>query len=232
MRIGIFTDAHYSSQEVTCKRRYNSRSLKKIGEAYDTFKAAGCDLVISLGDLIDKEHDHGKEVENLRAVREQIDSFGLPTFAVRGNHDAFCFTEEEFYEILGESYRPRAVFAEGKVLFFLDACFYASGESYAPGEGDWKDTYFPDSEAFAERLAEGEGDAYVFLHQNVDPNVREDHRIANDALLRALLEQSGRVRAVYQGHYHPGCRSVHNGISYVTFPAMCENDCAFEILEI
>ena len=35
MRIGIFTDPHYSSKEVSCGVRYNSLSLKKIGYAGD-----------------------------------------------------------------------------------------------------------------------------------------------------------------------------------------------------
>ena len=33
MKLGIFTDSHYSSQEVTCGNRYNSRSLEKIRKA-------------------------------------------------------------------------------------------------------------------------------------------------------------------------------------------------------
>ena len=44
MKIGLYTDSHYSSQEVTCGCRYNSRSLDKIRVAYDFFERSGCDF--------------------------------------------------------------------------------------------------------------------------------------------------------------------------------------------
>lgn len=55
MKLGIFTDSHYSSHEITCEKRYNSRSLEKIKEAYALFEKEKCDLAICLGDLTDKE---------------------------------------------------------------------------------------------------------------------------------------------------------------------------------
>ena len=39
MKIGIFTDSHFSSAEVTCGNRYNSRSLEKIRRADETAPA-------------------------------------------------------------------------------------------------------------------------------------------------------------------------------------------------
>ena len=45
MKIGLYTDSHYSSQEVTCGCRYNSRSLDKIRAAYDFFERSSCDFL-------------------------------------------------------------------------------------------------------------------------------------------------------------------------------------------
>ena len=101
MKIGIFTDAHYSSQEITCGKRYNSRSLGKISEAFSFFQKEECGLVICLGDLVDTEDSHGKEVEHLEEIARVIQQSGIPTACVMGNHDAFLFTVEEFYGILG-----------------------------------------------------------------------------------------------------------------------------------
>ena len=47
-----------------------------------------------------------------------------------------------------------------------------------------------------------------------------------------MLARSGRVKTVYQGHYHPGAESIHDGIKYVTFPAMCESEGAYFVIEI
>ena len=48
--------------------------------------------------------------------------------------------------------------------------------------------------------------------------------IKNAAEVREVLEKSGKVRAVYQGHYHPGHENVINSIPYHTLPVMCEGE--------
>ena len=68
MKIGIFTDSHYSSAEVSCGRRYNNKSLAKIKEAYAAFEREGCALAVCLGDLIDTEVTVELEVENLKKI--------------------------------------------------------------------------------------------------------------------------------------------------------------------
>ena len=234
MKIGIFTDSHYSSAEVTCKKRFNSASLAKIAEAYEFFAAEGCGPVICLGDLIDREDDHQKERQNLAAVAEIIGASGLHTVCITGNHDAFAFDRDEFYEILGGMCRPplRLTTSDGITLLFLNACYYSSGEAYAPGKSNWKDTFFPHTDTLRQELADAEGDVYVFMHQNVDPEIPENHRLSNDAQVREILEQSGKVRAVFQGHYHKGNQTVHNGITYRTFPAMCEGEGRRYVVEL
>jgi len=233
MKLGIFTDSHYSSQELTCGKRYNSRSLEKIAAALAHFRNAGCNLVLCLGDLIDREDSHALEMQNLRAVAAVLDGTEGPVLVLRGNHDGFCFTEEEFYGILGESHRPRDLTLGNQTFLFLDACFTSDGNPYHPeGNHDWTDTWLPDTEALRARLAAVPGKAVVCLHQNIDPNIREDHRLKNAAEVRKILEQSGRVHLVLQGHYHPGTENTHNGIRYTTFPAMCEGDGNVYIIEL
>ena len=62
------------------------------------------------------------------------------------------------------------------------------------------------------------------LHENLDPNVEEHHIVKNAAEIREILEASGKVRTVIQGHFHEGADSVVNGIRYITLPAMCEGE--------
>jgi len=226
MKLGIFTDSHYSSAELTCGCRYNSRSLEKIREAYRIFEDAGCDLVLCLGDLTDTEKTYEKECENLRACADVIDASPIPTLCVMGNHDAFVFTVDAFYEILGLAHKPHTVHAEEMTLLFLDACHFASGAHYQPGGSGWTDTYYPYTDDLRRVLSAADRPVSVFLHQNVDPNIREDHRLSNDALLRRIFEESGVVRHVICGHYHPGMESDVNGIHYLTLPALCEHETA------
>ena len=230
MKIGIFADPHYSSAEITCGNRYNSQSLRKIRQAYARFAEEKCDLIVCLGDLTDTEETHETEFRNLKQIAEVIGSVDIPTVCVMGNHDAFAFTADEFYAILGDC-RPRNIVQDGKQLIFLDTCYFKDGRHYAPGDSDWTDTFLPDPAALKARLSDTALDTYIFLHQNIDPDVREDHRLYNAAEVAVIIENHN-VKAVYQGHYHPGKHSVHNGVKYVTFPAMCEAEDRFYILNI
>ncbi len=224
MKLGIFTDSHYSSQAVTCGNRYNSQSLEKIKSAMADFAAAGCELVICLGDLIDREQAHEREVQNLSAVAEVLRAAPMPVYCVMGNHDGFAFTVEEFYKILGDGCRPRTVTREGKTLLFLDACYFSDGVHYAPGDTNWEDTFLPDVPALEQALARAEGEVLLFLHQNLDPAAPENHALSNRAQVLQVLKDSGKVRTVFQGHYHPGVQTRWQDIDFVTFPALCEGD--------
>lgn len=232
MKLGIFSDSHYSSAELTCNKRYNNKSLVKIKKAMEYFKENECDLVICLGDLIDCEKEHSKEVENLKAVSSVMGEFDMKTVVVMGNHDAFAFEIKEFYEILGNEYYPDDIHKDGKSLLFIDACYFRNGVHYMPGDSGWDNTFYPHTEEFKNRISNATGDIYVFSHQNIDASVREDHRVFNASQIRDILEESGRVKAVFQGHYHPGHESESKGISYRTFPAMCEMEDAYYIIEI
>lgn len=231
MKIGVYTDSHYSSQRVSCGCRYNCQSLRKIREAYAHFEQKGCEWVICLGDLIDTESTTQKEVENLSAIAEVIRSSAVPTVCLMGNHDAFTLTPAVFYQTLGLP-APQELHLQGKRLLFLDACYFRNGQHYGPGGGDWTDTFYPDAEGLLSKLKESDEDTYVFVHQNIDPAVDHNHRIANADTLFAHINHSRTVKAVFQGHYHPGYRSEYHGVRYVTLPAMCENENAFFVFDI
>ena len=226
MKIGLYSDAHYSSQELTCGKRRNSLSLEKIREAYRFFAEQGCDLCVSLGDLIDREETHEAEIRHLKEIGDVIASSGMKTICLMGNHDAFAFEEREYYEIL-DGCRPENRIVDGKRLIFLDSCYTHGGRHYIPGDDDWTDCFLPGEMALSALLDERNEEAVLFLHHNIDPAVPSDHRLANADSLFARIRDSGKVKTVFQGHYHPGMQSLYDGISYITFPALCENDAAF-----
>lgn len=232
MKIGIFTDSHFSSAEVTCGNRYNNKSFEKIKEAYQFFVGEKCDLVVCLGDLIDREDEHIKEIENLEKISKLLTGYDIESRVVMGNHDAFAFDVDEFYSILGEKFRPENMSVDNKNLIFLDTCYFKNGNHYKPGDTDWTDTYYPMAEELKKLLHDIDGQAYIFMHQNVDSTIREDHRVYNSDDLHAIFKNSKKVKTVFQGHFHPGFSSVHDGIKYITYPAMCENDGAYYVVEI
>ncbi|MBR3778286.1 MAG: metallophosphoesterase [Clostridia bacterium] len=232
MKIGLFSDPHYSSQELTCGNRRNNLSLGKMRKALEHFRAEGCDRVICLGDLTDTEDTKAKEEANMAEIAALFKEFAMPITVVMGNHDAYVFTAEEFYALLGGC-EPVDVHEDGKHLLFLDTNYTAAGVRYTPHGFHWDDVGLPDPDALRRQLAALEGDVYLFMHQNIDPAIpAADHRLANADRVCAILEQSGKVRAVYQGHYHWGNRSRQGGIDYITLPAMAVYDDTCRIIEV
>ncbi len=230
MKIGLFADAHYSSQELTCGKRRNNLSLGKLREAYAYFAAQQCGLVISLGDLIDKNGSHALDVRHLEEVSKVIAASGIDTVCIMGNHDAFTFSREEYYGILGGC-KPADRTADGLRLMFPDTCYFRNGERYTPAGGDWTDCFLPTQDAFLSALSGSETPAAVFLHHNIDPAVPENHRLSNADALFSGINGSKRVKTVFQGHYHPGMRTRCGDVLYVTLPAVCENENAYFIFD-
>jgi len=60
----------------------------------------------------------------------------------------------------------------------------------------------------------------VFVHQRLD--VSGDLGVKNNAEVRAVLESSGKVLAVFQGHSHDNDLKDIGGIHYCTMVAMVE----------
>lgn len=232
MKIGLFSDPHYSSQELTGGNRRNNLSLGKMRAALERFRAAGCDRVICLGDLTDTEDTKEKEIANMREIAALFAEFPMPITVVMGNHDAYVFEPEEFYALLGGC-EPTDLHGEGVHLLFLDANYTSDGVRYTPHGFCWDDVGLPDPDGLQNKLAALDGDVYVFMHQNIDPAIpAADHRLANADTVCRILEQSGKVRAVYQGHFHWGHRSQRNGVEYITLPAMAVYDDTAIIIEV
>ncbi len=231
MKVGIFSDAHYSSKLLTCQKRRNSLSLGKIKQMYDVFTNEKCELVISLGDLIDTERSHELEIKHLREIGELIFSYNIPTVCMMGNHDAFAFEKEEFYSVLG-GYRPHTQRIGNKLLLFLDACYFKTGQHYSPGDSDWTDTFLPREDELKSQISLHQGEVILFIHQNIDPTVQNDHRICNGDRIHKMILDSGKINKVFQGHYHEGKITEYGDLTYYTLPAVCENENAYFIFDI
>ena len=68
---------------------------------------------------------------------------------------------------------------------------------------------------------------FIFTHELLILEERDnddDHVIRNREKIIDLIEKSGKVKAVFAGHYHYGDRVFHNGIHYITFRSICLND--------
>jgi alkaline phosphatase len=118
----------------------------------------------------------------------------------------------------------------------LDSCFRSDGQPYGRKNSHWTDANLPQAELdwLREDLKQTQLQTLVFAHQRLD--VTEKHSVKNAPEVRRILEQSGKVRAVFQGHSHRNDLQDLGGIHYCTLAAMIEGsgeqNNAFAMLDI
>ena len=226
MKLGLFSDPHYCDKEIPSPRRF-TLSYKKITEAMEYFKAEDVDTVICLGDLVDDCQNYEDNVRSIEKIVALIRSFGIPFYCLMGNHDYQNFTREEFSRRTDGAYPPARLDVGNSTLLFLDCNYGDDGRVYEVGKVDWTDTRLPKDQMDALKNALADPsvkNAYVFSHQSIENEVEEHHVVHNASEIRAVLSASGKVRAMIQGHYHPGHDTVIDGVHYHTIPAMCEGE--------
>lgn len=195
-------------------------------EAMEAFAAEGVDMCICLGDIIDKGQTPEEPRHCLSEAMAVIRSYGILYFIVPGNHDFAVFSREEFSSYTGCPALPCALHSDTYTVIFLDANYRSDMVHYSEGEYDWKNSNLPTEqlEFLSDTLAASEKPCIVCVHENLDNGVRPDHVVKNADAVRELLEKSGKVPLVIQGHYHKGAYNVINGIRYLTLSAMCEGE--------
>lgn len=234
-RVAIVTDIHYANKESAGTRNYRA-SLEKLEEALAVWRREGVSLGVELGDLVDASPTAEQETEDLRTVLRKLRSLGVPWHGALGNHCVSTLTKTQF---LAEWERDRSFYSfvrNGYRCIVLDSAFTSDGQPYGGREFDWKDAYLPPSqlEWLRSELAMAGEHVLVFVHHRLDG---EDHyNVSNAAAVRAVLEASGKVRAVFQGHQHINEHRWIGGIHYCTLKAMVDGappeNSAYGVLEL
>jgi predicted phosphodiesterase len=228
VRFGMVTDCHYADSDTRGTRFYRE-SLAKLAECVGLMNSEGVDFVIELGDLKDQNRPpvEQKTLSYLEAVEEVFQRFEGPTYHVLGNHEmdsiskGQCLARVENTGIKrGRSYYSFDL--NGLHFIVLDANYKADGSDYDHGNFEWTDTNIPSEQLdwLNKDLAAVGGPVVVFIHQLLD-GVGPVY-VNNAADVRQILEASGKVLAVLQGHHHAGGYTNIAGIHYYTLKALVE----------
>jgi 3',5'-cyclic AMP phosphodiesterase CpdA len=226
--IGVFTDTHYSRRPDDGERFF-SASLEKTKVLCSLFKQKKVDFTLCLGDLVDYEegNDVRPRLEEILAVWRTT---GAPLYLCLGNHDISALPRKEFTKALNipgeKAYRS---FDHGGVHFvILDTNYNKDGVSYTARTMRWDNCFIntPQLEWLEKDLAARRGPAVVFTHACLDPRytdgVLDPHVVKNHEAVHGVFLRSGRVKLVFQGHYHRGRDCRIDGIRYFTLPAVVE----------
>lgn len=227
LRFGLVTDLHYADRE-PAKTRFYRESLAKAREAVERLNGERLAFLGVLGDMKDMApgEPETRTLGHLVAVRDQLSRFSGPVHYVLGNHDMDNLSKPQvlatlrFGDAAGRAYH--AFDAEGVRVVVLDACFDRDGKPYDHGRFDWRDTYVPAAELtwLEAELRSTRLPVIVLAHQRLDGD--GDLYVKNSAAVRARLEASGNVLAVFQGHDHAGGHRQLGGVHYYTLKAVVE----------
>lgn len=234
-RVGLITDLHHADKPPGGSRFYR-QTLGKLTTATEQFQQHELTFAVELGDLIDSVKSVELDLGYLKTIDAQFKSACKERHYVLGNHCVETLTKAEF---LGEVGQERSYYSfdhGGTHFVVLDSCYRNDGEPYGRNNSHWTDANIPAAELqwLEADLAASDKPAIVFAHQRLD--VSNSHGVKNSAAVRQVLEASGRVRAVFQGHSHQNDLKDIGGIHYCTLVAMVEGDGAensgYSVLEI
>jgi predicted phosphodiesterase len=202
------------------------------------------DFVIELGDFKDNDEEKNPEkaIQNLQVIESVFQQFHGPVFYVLGNHDLDSNSKKQFFD----NVRKSNIFSGGKGYYsftsgsvhciVLDANFRSNGTEYSHGNFDWKDANIPYNELvwLEEELATAKRPVIIFIHQLLDG--KGNLFVRNAEYVRKILEDSGKILAVFQGHHHFGRYRTVANIHYYTSKAVVEGsgseNNAYEIVEV
>jgi predicted phosphodiesterase len=228
LRFGVVTDIHHADIDTAGTRTYRE-SRAKLAECVQVMNAKGVAFLVELGDFKDQDKapDEARTLTYLKEIEAVFAGFTGPRYHVIGNHDTDSLSKAQFLAAAPNTgivpNATRYTFVSRGVRFVvLDASHRADGSDYDHGNFDWSDTNIdaPQVAWLAKTLGASAEPVVVFVHQQLDG--AGAYYVKNAPEVRAVLEKSGKVIAVLQGHRHEGAFSTINGIPYFTFRGLVE----------
>ena len=221
VRVGLVTDLHHADKPSKGTRHYRD-TLAKLAEAAKQFTADKPDFVVELGDFIDAADSVETEQAYLRQVSNVFNTIPGSKHYVLGNHCVDTLTKEEFLGGVGKKESFYSFDQGGFHFVVLDSCFRSDGKPYGRKNSTWTDANIPAHELdwLQADLKANDKPVIVFAHQRLDG--AGQHAVKNAVDVRKVLESSGNVLAVFQGHSHKNDHQEIGGIHYATLVAMVE----------
>ncbi len=240
LKIGLLTDLHYAEKATAGSRHYRD-SLRKIRPAVEHFNKVKADFAVELGDFVDEAPSLKEELAYVGKIEAEFARFKGDRHYVLGNHCVSRLNKEEFLSSCGQRRKAKQAYYSfdrgGFHFVILDACFRSDGVPYGRKNFKWTDTEIPPAERkwLAADLKKNARPTIVFAHQRLD--VGGSYGVRSAGKVRKILEESGRVLAVFQGHNHVNDHKVIGGVHYVTLAALIEGalsggNNAWSVLEV
>lgn len=236
MKFLVFTDLHYTDKPVDSNGRYHEMSVTKLDRALQEYSDS-CDFAVCLGDMVDAFEGYKSQAQGLEELSCVWNRYDKPFYAMIGNHDT-AMNKHEFCRLAGMPNRYYSVETEEFLCLMLDTNMNSKDEPYPEKEIFWPECYV-DGEQLdwaKEKINASEKPVIVFTHALLDfdsDEERNDHVLVNASEVKEVLFESGKVCAVFSGHYHDGQFMMLGDVPSIVFTSVCnEPTDNFAVVEI
>ena len=226
MKFLAFSDMHYSDVQMEGERN-RPMSLEKVKRALSEHLDE-CDFVVNFGDTADLFGNGKPQTLLWEETADVLKNCGREYYCLIGNHDTST-DKRTWVEIMNMPSRYYSFNHGSYKVLVLDPNQNDEKNPFPSEEIKWAYCYIDDEqfEWMKNEIEAAKEEVIIFTHELLILNERnndDDHVIRNREKVIDLIEKSGKVKAVFSGHYHYGDRACHNGIDYVTFRSICLND--------
>jgi 3',5'-cyclic-AMP phosphodiesterase len=227
MRFALISDVHFGPEAT------HQGKLRKLTHQSEELVAAFVrrmreevepDLVVNLGDVLEDEsspQDRARYAHFVAMLRE----IGKPILHVAGNHDTINLTPAELCSLWGTSSGLTYSRDVDGVHFAVLRTIEHRGERIELPEEQL--------EWLEQDLATTQLPSVVLMHHPVSEMRLEGNRwfekrphlcrVVERRAAREVIEKSGKVLAVFNGHVHWNHLDIIRGIPYVTLQSLIEN---------
>jgi 3',5'-cyclic AMP phosphodiesterase CpdA len=226
MRIAFVTDTHFGPQgfhegKLRKLTQHAARLTREFVTAMNEREKP--DFVVNLGDVIE-DQGPSEDARNYREFVDILSALDAPLLHVAGNHDQVHLSRDALATLwsrTGELHYARDL---GDLRALVLRTDHTDRDvRLEAAQIDW----------LGNQLEQASRPCLVLIHHplcemDVSDNVWFRNqpnicRVAERRRIRSLLEASGKVVAVFNGHVHWNYLSVIAGIGYVTVQSLTEN---------
>ena len=234
LRVGIFTDLHAHDTDSPVEGKVMTTYPQRLEACVDAMNAWPADLVIQLGDFVNGNYVMGAPLGDPARIVDILDQadaiyakLDTPRYYVLGNHDVYDLSKEEFLAHTAATETLTSFDAGAYHFVIFDAQYDKNGEDL--GHAFWVvqgNIPQPEIDWLASDLAATGKPTIVCVHQRLD--VDKDllsgggPEILGNKVVQQVMEDSGVVIAVFQGHDHENADTVINGIHYIEFDQLTD----------
>jgi len=237
LRFGLITDTHAHDIDSPLEGKWMSHTQQRLTAFTTEMNLWAPDFVIELGDFINGwvvlgiDPGDPARIPSILAWADSLyDQFDGPSYHVIGNHDLYNLDKSQYREILDLESTSYSFDMGAYHIVVLDVQYAADGTDLA-NTFTGVAGFVPETELAWLRadLAATDRPTIICVHQPLDESAADMEAwgratVFNQDAVRDLFVEDGDVIAVLQGHDHINDYQLLDGIHYITFEAMVDQN--------